>query len=139
MSGVRVASAMMCALALAACGKEKSGGAEGGEAREHAQENPLVAMQSEAARHDPRAQIFLTKGCPQCHPITKLQIVSPTSVGPDLSIAFNDVRQRFSTSLDSFLASPTGTMQIVFSAQIKLSPAERDSIFRLLRDLYNSP
>ncbi|OGT93059.1 MAG: hypothetical protein A2083_00855 [Gemmatimonadetes bacterium GWC2_71_9] len=130
---------MMCALALAACGKEKPEGAEDGETSEHAQENPLIAMQSEAARHDPRAQIFLTKGCPQCHPITKLQIVSPTSTGPDLSVAFHDVRQRFSTSLDSFLASPTGTMQIVFSAQIKLSPAERDSIFHLLRDLYNSP
>jgi hypothetical protein len=130
---------MMCALALAACGKEEPEDAEGGETSEHAQENPLIAMQPEAARHDPRAQIFFTKGCPQCHPITKLQIVSPTSAGPDLSIAFHDVRQRFSTSLDSFLASPTGTMQIVFSAQIKLSPAERDSIFRLLRDLYNSP
>ena len=130
---------MMCALALAACGKEKPESAEGGETSEHARENPLIAMQSEAARHDPRAQIFLTKGCPQCHPITKLQIVSPTSAGPDLSVAFHDVRQRFSTSLDSFLASPTGTMQIVFSAQIKLSPAERDSIFHLLRDLYNSP
>ena len=130
---------MMCALALAACGKEKPEGAEGDETREHARENPLIAMQSEAARHDPRAQIFLTKGCPQCHAITKLQVVSPTNVGPDLSLAFHDVRQRFNTSLDSFLASPTGTMQIVCSAQIKLSAAERDSIFHLLRDLYNSP
>lgn len=130
---------MLCALALAACGKEEPEDAERGETREHAQENPLIAMQSEAARHDPRAQIFFTKGCPQCHAITKLQIVSPTNVGPDLSIAFHDVRQRFSTSLDSFLANPTGTMQIVLSAQVKLSPAERDSIFHLLRDFYNSP
>ena len=137
MSGVRISAALAGLLALGACGKERQAGNAAGSGQ--AQPNPLITMQSEAARADPRAQIFLTKGCPQCHAMTKLQVVSPTSVGPDLSLAFHDVRQRFNTSLDSFLASPTGTMQIVLSAQIRLSPAERDSIFRLLRDLYNNP
>ena len=137
MSGARVITALASLLVLGGCGKERPAG--GAPASGQAPPNPLIAMQSPAARNDPRAQIFLTKGCPQCHPITKLQIVSPTSVGPDLSIAFHDVRQRFNTTLDSFLTSPTGTMQIVLSGQITLSPAERDSVFRLLRDLYNSP
>lgn len=133
MKSLRIASALLAALALAGCNKAES--ADGGEREEHVEENPLIAMQPEAARHDPRSQIFLAKGCPQCHNITKLQITSPTGVGPDLSTAYSDVRARFNVPLDSFLHNPTGTMQIVFSGQINLSPAERDSIIGLLTRL----
>lgn len=139
MLAVRIQLAALGVVALAACAGNQSEGSAGDDARERAPQNPLLAMQSESARHDPRAQIFLAKGCPQCHQIIKLEVVSPTNVGPDLSHAVRDVRQRFNTSLDSFLINPTGTMQIVLSGQITLTPAERDSISRLLRDLSTNP
>jgi mono/diheme cytochrome c family protein len=119
----------MLAAAVTAC----SGGRTADGAASRTPENPLLSMQPAAARGDPRAQIFLGKGCPQCHQISALQVVSPTNVGPDLTTAVTDVRQRFNMALEDFLRSPTGTMQIVLSSQIRLSQAERDSIAGLLQ------
>ena len=85
---------------------------------------------------DPRAAIFLSKGCPQCHTISALGIKSPAEVGPDLTLAYEDVQNRFGLKLDEFLRTPTGTMQVVLSGQIQLSPAERDSIYKILRALH---
>jgi cytochrome c551/c552 len=84
---------------------------------------------------DPRAAIFLEKGCPQCHTISALGIKSPSEIGPDLTIAATDVKSRFNMELEDFLKNPTGTMQIVLSSQIKLSSAERDSIIKILKHL----
>jgi hypothetical protein len=69
--------------------------------------------------------LFLEKGCPQCHSITALGVKSATEVGPDLTLAYSDVKNRFNVSLEEFFHNPTGTMQIVLSQQITLSPAER--------------
>ena len=91
---------------------------------------------SAPASSDPRAAIFVEKGCPQCHSISALGVKSPAEVGPDLTIAYTDVRSRFNMELKDFLQNPTGTMQIVLSSQIKLSPAERDSIVEILEDLH---
>ncbi len=65
-----------------------------------------------------------------------LQVTSPTNAGPDLTLAVSDVRSRFSTTIEQFLQNPTGTMQIVLSAQVQLTPAERDSIVGLLRAIH---
>jgi mono/diheme cytochrome c family protein len=124
---------LLAVLALAACNRADSADRE--EREEQAEENPLIEMQPEAARRDPRTQIFLAKGCAQCHAISRLQVVSPTNVGPDLSTAAADVPRRFGVQLDQFMGSPTGTMQIVLSGQIQLSAQERDSIVALLRRL----
>ena len=88
------------------------------------------------ASSDPRAAIFVKKGCPQCHSISALGVKSPAEIGPDLTIAYADVQSRFNMKLDEFLKNPTGTMQIVLSSQIKLSPAERDSIIEILENLH---
>jgi cytochrome c551/c552 len=102
---------------------------------------PMAGMHGDASSAqttsplDPRAALFLEKGCPQCHSISALGVKSPTEVGPDLTIAYSDVQSRFNMKLDEFLKNPTGTMQIVLSSQIKLSPAERDSIIEILEDL----
>jgi hypothetical protein len=85
--------------------------------------------------NDPRANLFLTKGCPTCHSVTAVGIKSSTDVGPDLSIAYTDVRSRFGTSLEEFLPNPTGTMQMVLGQLITLSPAERDSIIHMLKQI----
>ena len=88
------------------------------------------------AATDPRAAIFIEKGCPQCHTISALGVKSPAEIGPDLTIAYTDVKSRFNMELEEFLKNPTGTMQMVLSSQIKLSPAERDSIIEILKDLH---
>jgi hypothetical protein len=80
--------------------------------------------------------LFLEKGCPQCHSITALGVKSATEVGPDLTLAYSDVKNRFNVSLEEFFHNPTGTMQIVLSQQITLSPAERDSIVHILTRLH---
>ena len=94
------------------------------------------AVSSAPASSDPSAAIFIEKGCPQCHSISALGVNSPAEVGPDLTIAYTDVRSRFNMELKDFLQNPTGTMQIVLSSQIKLSPAERDSIVEILEHLH---
>lgn len=86
--------------------------------------------------NDPRAALFLSKGCPTCHSVTAVGIKSSTDVGPDLSIAYADVRSRFGVSLEEFLPNPTGTMQMVLGQLIKLSPAERDSITYVLKQIH---
>ena len=85
--------------------------------------------------NDPRANLFLTKGCPTCHSVTAVGIKSSSDVGPDLSIAYTDVRSRFGTSLEEFLPNPTGTMQMVLGQLIKLSPVERDSVIHMLKQI----
>ena len=95
-----------------------------------------AAISGAPASSDARAAIFIEKGCPQCHSISALGVKSPAEIGPDLTIAYTDVRSRFNMELKDFLQNPTGTMQIVLSSQIKLSPAERDSIVEILEDLH---
>ena len=85
---------------------------------------------------DPRGEIFVRKGCPQCHSISAFGIKSPAEVGPDLTGAYDDVQTRFGVKLDQFLSTPTGTMQVVLSSMIKLTPAERDSIIHILKQLH---
>ena len=86
--------------------------------------------------NDPRAALFVQKGCPQCHSISALGIKSTAEVGPDLTTAYADVRTRFGVSLEEFVANPTGTMQMVLSSMIQLSPAERDSVVHVLKQLH---
>jgi hypothetical protein len=88
------------------------------------------------ASSDPRAALFLEKGCPQCHSISALGVKSATEVGPDLTLAYSEVKNRFNVSLEEFLPHPTGTMQVVLSQMITLSPAERDSIIHILKRLH---
>jgi cytochrome c551/c552 len=91
---------------------------------------------SEEAGGAARAAIFVEKGCPQCHSISALGIKSKTDVGPDLTTAYADVQTRFGVKLEQFLPAPTGTMQMVLSSMIKLTPAERDSIIHILKELH---
>jgi len=87
---------------------------------------------------DPRATLFLEKGCPQCHSISALGVKSPNEIGPDLTSAYTDVQSRFGMKLEDFLVTPTGTMQMVLGQIIKLTPAERDSILHILERLHEA-
>lgn len=96
---------------------------------------PVGEVQSSG---DPRAALFLEKGCGQCHSISALGVKSPNEIGPDLTLAYTDVRTRFGVELEEFLHNPTGTMQIVLGQLIKLSPAERDSVIHILKRLHEA-
>jgi hypothetical protein len=45
-------------------------------------------------------------------------------MGPDLSTAVEDVQSRFGKTIDEFWSEPVGTMMMVRSDLIKLSPEE---------------
>jgi hypothetical protein len=116
-------------LALAGCGDKRP-------ASTPASSDPAAPAQAAAATSsDPRAQIFLQKGCPQCHTISAFRIKSPTEIGPNLTYAYTDVQSRFNVKLEEFLHHPTGTMQVVLSSQIQLSPEERDSVIHILKEI----
>ena len=50
---------------------------------------------------------------------------SPAQIGPDLSTAVEDVQSRFGRTVDDFLREPTGTMAVVLSRQIILTPEQK--------------
>jgi mono/diheme cytochrome c family protein len=126
----RSAGALALALAAGCGGGEKPAA---GSTAQPAQTGALAGVV--VTGNDPRAALFLTKGCPQCHSISALGIKSPAEVGPDLTNAYTDVQTRFGVKLEEFLVNPTGTMQVVLSTTIQLSPAERDSVIKILREL----
>lgn len=126
-------TAAVC-LMLAACGGDRSKAAPDAGM-------PMAGMQAGASApvtppSDPRAALFVQKGCPQCHTISALGVKSPAEIGPDLTFAYADVQSRFNMKLEEFLKNPTGTMQVVLSSQIKLSPEERDSVIHILKQLH---
>lgn len=119
-------------LALAACGDRQAG-----QSKTHVVALPAGLPPGEVqSTGDPRAALFLEKGCPQCHSISALGVKSPNDIGPDLTLAYSDVQSRFGVKLEDFLPNPTGTMQMVLGQLIKLSPAERDSVLHILTRLH---
>ncbi|MBZ5559048.1 MAG: c-type cytochrome [Acidobacteriia bacterium] len=79
---------------------------------------------------------FVKTGCFVCHSIAALGVKSPAQIGPDLSTAVDDVQSRFGRTVDDFLASPTGTMSVVLSRQIVLTPAEKAIAVQKLREAF---
>ena len=76
---------------------------------------------------------FVKTGCFVCHSISALNVKSPAQIGPDLSVAVEDVQARFGKTVDDFLAAPTGTMSVVLSRQIILSPEQKQEAVKMLR------
>lgn len=79
---------------------------------------------------------FVKTGCFVCHSIQALGVKSPAQIGPDLSTAVEDVQSRFGRTIDDFLAAPTGTMAVVLSRQIVLSPKEKAIAVSKLREAF---
>jgi hypothetical protein len=88
------------------------------------------------ARRDPRAAIFIQRGCSECHGIAALGVKPATDVGPDLTFAYADVPNRYDLSLASFLENPRGLMGFVFTSHVPLVQSDRDSISHTLEALY---
>ncbi len=79
---------------------------------------------------------FVKKGCFICHSVSSLGIESATNIGPDLALAATDVQSRFGRTLEDFLANPTGTMSVVLSTQIQLTPEEKREAVEKLKIAY---
>jgi cbb3-type cytochrome oxidase cytochrome c subunit len=79
---------------------------------------------------------FVKTGCFVCHSISVYGVKSPAQIGPDLSVAVEDVQARFGRTIDDFIAAPTGTMAVVLSRQIVLSPEEKQVAVQKLRDAF---
>ena len=79
---------------------------------------------------------FVKTGCFVCHSISVYGVKSPAQIGPDLSVAVEDVQARFGRTIDDFIAAPTGTMSVVLSRQIVLSPDEKKVAVQKLREAF---
>ena len=89
-----------------------------------------------ATAHAREGDWFVKTGCTACHSVSVYDIRSVTAMGPDLSVAVEDVPKRFGRSLEDFLRAPTGTMAMVLSGRIPLSDQERAVAVEKLRDAY---
>jgi cbb3-type cytochrome oxidase cytochrome c subunit len=79
---------------------------------------------------------FVTTGCFVCHSVSSLGVRSAAQIGPDLSIAVEDVQSRFGRTIDDFLREPTGTMSVVLSRQIILTPEQKAVAVQKLREAF---
>jgi cbb3-type cytochrome oxidase cytochrome c subunit len=79
---------------------------------------------------------FVKTGCFVCHSIAALGVKSPAQIGPDLSIAVEDVQSRFGRTVDDFFMSPTGTMSVVLSRQIILTHEQKLFAISKLREAF---
>ena len=81
---------------------------------------------------------FVQTGCFVCHSVSALGVKSPAQIGPDLSIAVEDVQKRFGVTIDDFLRNPTGTMSVVLSRQIVLTPEQKAIAVQKLREAFDA-
>jgi cytochrome c2 len=79
---------------------------------------------------------FVQTGCFVCHSVSVFGVKAPAQIGPDLSMAVEDVQARFGRTLDDFLDAPTGTMAVVLSRQIILTPEQKKTAVELLRKAF---
>jgi cytochrome c2 len=79
---------------------------------------------------------FVKTGCFVCHSLSVYGVVSPANIGPDLSIAVEDVQSRFGRTLEDFLREPTGTMSVVLSRQIVLTPEQKAVAVQKLHEAF---
>jgi len=79
---------------------------------------------------------FVKKNCFVCHSVSSLGVDAAAQIGPDLSLAVEDVQSRFGRTLDDFFMRPTGTMEVVLATMIPLTPEERQEAIAKMRFAY---
>lgn len=97
---------------------------------------PAEARPVAAPAHVQGGNWFKQTGCTDCHSIAAYRIFNLAAVGPDLSDALEDVPRRFGRSLDEFLQAPSGTMSMVLSTRIPLTPEQRALAGEKLKEAY---
>ncbi len=102
----------------------------------HVEPQTAAERQSEKLMRTGPGAWFVKTGCFVCHSISSLGVTSPSQIGPDLSIAVEDVKARFGRPLEDFLRAPTGTMSVVLSRQIILTPEQKQIAIEKIRQAY---
>ncbi len=100
---------------------------------DHRTEEELAA---ELAMKTGPGRWFVDTGCFVCHSVSSLGVRSPAQIGPDLSTAVEDTQSRFGVTVDQFLDNPTGTMSVVLSRQIVLTPEQKATAVEKLREAF---
>lgn len=95
-----------------------------------------LAAQTNVTPPNPRARLFVVRGCSECHAIELLKVKAKTDVGPDLSSAYVDVPTRYGVTLERFFDEPLGIMRVILAEHVQLRRTDSDSLVRLFRDLY---
>lgn len=85
---------------------------------------------------DPRAALFVARGCTECHAIAALGLKAKSDAGPDLTFAYSDVQHRYGLTLECFFERPAGVMRLVLGGHVQLSKVDSDSLGSILRALY---
>ncbi|MCP4203524.1 MAG: c-type cytochrome [bacterium] len=88
-------------------------------------EQTAAEMERERRMLEGDGAFFVEHSCFVCHSIEAFEIESPTNKGPDLSWAPDDVRTRFSKTVEEFIFEPTGTMEIILGSQIVLTDEQK--------------
>jgi cytochrome c551/c552 len=91
---------------------------------------------AEAAMRTGPGGWFVQTGCFVCHSVSAFGVKSPAQIGPDLSTAVEDTQSRFGMTVDAFINNPTGTMSVVLSRQIILSPEDKQVAIQKLREAF---
>lgn len=79
---------------------------------------------------------FVETGCFACHSVSVYGVKTYSQMGPDLSNAVEDVEKRFGRNIDDFWREPNGTMVMVRSQLIKLTPEEQKLSLQKMKDAY---
>ena len=95
-----------------------------------------LAAQWDTGQTNPRARLFLARGCADCHAIAQLKVKAKADVGPDLSSSYVQVPYRYGVTLERFFDEPVGVMRMILGVHTQLPQAERDSLVRLFGELY---
>ncbi len=80
---------------------------------------------------------FVEHSCFVCHSVEAFDLKSPTDKGPDLSWAPDDVRTRFSKTVEEFIFEPTGTMKIILESQIVLTDEQKWEAIEKIKKAYD--
>jgi cytochrome c2 len=96
---------------------------------------PEEAEKEERMKTGPGAW-FVSTGCFVCHSVKSLGIESAAKIGPDLSTAVEDTQSRFGMTVDQFIQNPTGTMSVVLTRQIVLTPEQKQVAIQKLREAF---
>lgn len=86
---------------------------------------PADAAAPAASAVSPEGAWFVETGCSQCHAVSVYGVQPQAQIGPDLALAAEDVQTRFGVTLEEFFENPSGTMALVLSSQIQLSPEQK--------------
>jgi cytochrome c1 len=83
-----------------------------------------------------RGQYFIRTGCVACHSVSVYDVTALASVGPDLSNAVEDVQSRFGRTIEDFFHEPQGTMQMVLTQVLVLTPEQKAEALEHLHEAF---